>query len=122
MSEFKIDPARCFPEDKIHENGDYYGRCCLCEQPFIGHKRRRICKLCTVEDQATTDVGPGIKLLPESTSLYELAEKQIELLKQLRAWDMFTGRGAVADAGYWCGLINEAIDEFGQYRRRHKGV
>lgn len=42
-----VDPARCWPEDSTHENGDYFCRCITCGNPFIGHKRRVTCKLCT---------------------------------------------------------------------------
>jgi len=35
-----------FPEDAHLENGNYINHCCDCGRPFIGHKRRVICKLC----------------------------------------------------------------------------
>jgi hypothetical protein len=37
---------RDWREDFSHENGNYQCRCVTCEQSFIGHKRRVLCKLC----------------------------------------------------------------------------
>ena len=34
-------------EDAPHENGNYECLCCECDQVFIGHKRRVLCKLCS---------------------------------------------------------------------------
>ena len=39
-------PDRDWTEDAEHENGMYFNICCQCEGGFIGHKRRRVCKLC----------------------------------------------------------------------------
>lgn len=39
--------ARNWTEDAGHENGNYECRCVECEQPFIGHKRRVLCKACS---------------------------------------------------------------------------
>ena len=33
-------------EDFAHENGCYGCRCLECDQPFVGHKRRVICRVC----------------------------------------------------------------------------
>ncbi len=38
---------RNWAEDSSHENGNYECLCCECGQPFIGHKRRVICKACS---------------------------------------------------------------------------
>lgn len=35
-----------WPEDFHLENGNYYNYCTACENEFIGHKRRRVCKVC----------------------------------------------------------------------------
>lgn len=37
---------RDWREDFAHENGSYQCSCCICEQEFIGHKRRVVCKVC----------------------------------------------------------------------------
>lgn len=43
----KPDPAlRDWPEDFPHENGNYTNTCSTCEQRFIGHKTRCVCKVC----------------------------------------------------------------------------
>lgn len=44
----KLDVARNWREDFGHENGRYVNMCGQCELPFIGHKRRRTCKVCAV--------------------------------------------------------------------------
>ena len=36
-----------WPEDFPGENGNYQNTCCNCQQPFIGHKRRAVCKVCS---------------------------------------------------------------------------
>lgn len=37
---------RSWPEDFNGENGCYENSCCYCRHPFLGHKRRVICKVC----------------------------------------------------------------------------
>ena len=37
---------KSWPEDYSHENGSYINQCYLCKSPFIGHKRRVVCKEC----------------------------------------------------------------------------
>lgn len=39
---------KSYQEDFSHENGNYYCRCLRCENDFIGHKRRVICKECLI--------------------------------------------------------------------------
>lgn len=34
-------------EDFCHENGNYENECCKCNNLFIGHKRRVVCKKCS---------------------------------------------------------------------------
>lgn len=41
-----IDISRNWTEDSNHENGNYMNTCSVCDNDFIGHKRRRVCKLC----------------------------------------------------------------------------
>lgn len=38
---------RNWTEDASHENGNYECLCCECDQLFIGHKRRVVCKACS---------------------------------------------------------------------------
>jgi len=38
---------RIWSEDAAHENGNYECLCCECDQVFIGHKRRVLCKACS---------------------------------------------------------------------------
>ena len=33
-------------EDFPYENGKYVCMCCVCQETFLGHKRRVVCKLC----------------------------------------------------------------------------
>lgn len=37
---------RSWKEDFNQENGRYLSRCCVCENEFVGHKRRVVCKQC----------------------------------------------------------------------------
>jgi hypothetical protein len=37
---------RSFPEDREHENGNYYCSCAACGRQFTGYKRRLACKVC----------------------------------------------------------------------------
>lgn len=41
---------RGWPEDALHENGDYENRCCHCGEMFIGHKRRVVCRPCSKQN------------------------------------------------------------------------
>lgn len=41
-----LDGKRDWPEDFNDENGNYSNMCLECGYHFIGHKRRRICKVC----------------------------------------------------------------------------
>lgn len=44
------DPARNWPEDAAHENGNYLNRCVACKQTFVGHKRRAVCRECNRQE------------------------------------------------------------------------
>ena len=46
--EIETDP-RSFPEDSKYENGGYINSCVCCENEFMGHKHRIICKICQDE-------------------------------------------------------------------------
>ena len=36
-----------WPDDFVHENGNYECKCCSCDEHFLGHKRRVICRACS---------------------------------------------------------------------------
>jgi hypothetical protein len=38
--------SRDWPEDAVHENGNYNNECYICHNQFIAHKRTVCCKLC----------------------------------------------------------------------------
>jgi hypothetical protein len=42
-------------EDREHENGSYVNTCSDCDNRFVGHKRRYICKECYVKDKEVWD-------------------------------------------------------------------
>lgn len=50
-----------WPEDFIHENGNYQNKCCHCKTLFIGHKRRQSCKKCS-EDGMSKYTGPIVNV------------------------------------------------------------
>lgn len=41
------DLERDWPEDFHHENGNYLNRCSICDEEFMGHRRRVVCKVCS---------------------------------------------------------------------------
>ncbi len=45
---------RDFPEDAVHENGQYCCFCVSCGHQFVGLKRRIVCKLCTTPSKNAT--------------------------------------------------------------------
>lgn len=48
------DTSRDWPEDKVADpdNGNYWNTCVLCASEFIGHKRRTVCKMCHLTQNA----------------------------------------------------------------------
>jgi hypothetical protein len=42
----EFNSPKSWPEDYEHESGKYMCKCCFCEQSFMGHKRRVVCKEC----------------------------------------------------------------------------
>ena len=42
-------------EDFTHENGMYQNRCRTCNELFLGHKRRLICKECPTQELVNVD-------------------------------------------------------------------
>jgi hypothetical protein len=51
---------RNWTEDAAHENGNYECRCVECGNSFIGHKRRVLCRLCSVL-LSPSDTSPARK-------------------------------------------------------------
>jgi len=43
---------RDWPEDFKHENGNYWNECCSCHGVFAGHKRRVVCKICSMKTRS----------------------------------------------------------------------
>jgi hypothetical protein len=41
-----LNSNRNWTEDYTHENGKYVNFCTICGEPFMGHKRRVVCKEC----------------------------------------------------------------------------
>jgi hypothetical protein len=50
---------RDWMEDFSHENGSYQCLCCICEQEFIGHKRRVVCRVCAAFPQNVPSQVPS---------------------------------------------------------------
>ena len=63
-----------YPEDFEMENGQYMHQCRECENTFVGHKYRRICKVCAEEVESYVDYVEKFKEWDE--------EKQLLLLKK----------------------------------------
>lgn len=49
--------ARDWPEDSAHENGRYWCTCSTCGQRFVGHKRRVVCRTCSMPDETQEREG-----------------------------------------------------------------
>jgi len=47
--------AHSWPEDYADENGKYLNQCVTCNEHFMGHRRRNVCKLCDAENQKWWD-------------------------------------------------------------------
>lgn len=60
------DSPKNWPEDYIHENGNYVNKCCKCNGYFYGHKRRPICKECSgrlIKDKKIADLDLSVRAL-----------------------------------------------------------
>ncbi len=55
-----IDLDRSWPEDESHENGRYQHRCYACDNLFMGHKRRVVCRLCSTIKENTRATTPPV--------------------------------------------------------------
>lgn len=53
-------------EDAEHENGQYFNRCLSCDDDFIGHKRRHVCRKCHYEAKAKYDA-----MTPEERAAFD---------------------------------------------------
>ena len=78
---------RNWTEDFSHENGNYQCKCFKCEQFFIGHKRRVVCKLCAAPQAQPSAMKPATYWKNEFASDYEgtfddHVLKTIELIQQ----------------------------------------
>jgi uncharacterized small protein (DUF1192 family) len=60
---FSDDPRGDWVQDFDHENGQYTCRCLDCDNRFMGHKRRIICRMCSNEPRPVTD--EAVQLLGE---------------------------------------------------------
>lgn len=68
---------RNWTEDASHENGNYECLCCECDQMFIGHKRRVLCKACS--NLLTSHAGSGV-LTSDAWQPIETAPKDGSLI------------------------------------------
>lgn len=70
-----------------------------------------------LSDETITRLELAIDALTsQRDKLLGVAQDQINLLKRLRASDMLTGLTPAANAGAWCGWINDAVDNFTHLR------
>ena len=45
------DSPKNWKEDFSHENGNYMNRCMYCNEMFMGHKRRVVCRECAFKEE-----------------------------------------------------------------------
>lgn len=85
---------RDWKEDFPHENGNYLRTCSRCNETFMGHKRRFICKECIKK--------PELVPIPKSylSMIISLITRDIGRLTQNQSSTMLTNgtRSAVIDA------------------------
>ncbi len=76
-------------EDASFENGNYESRCVECEQPFIGYKRRVLCKACSellrpaapaqepvASDVRTATIEECAKLIESGAGMADLIDQE----------------------------------------------
>lgn len=68
-------------EDFAHENGQYFNRCSACDEDFIGHKRRHICRKCYYESKARYEAMTD----SERAAFDEFVQKEIEEFYKLKS-------------------------------------
>lgn len=80
-----IDDAKCWTEDYPHDNGMYTNRCFKCWNLFVGHKRRRICKVCDVpvEPEVKTELTQDEKSVLLQKIMH-IADEIEEIRKQIK--------------------------------------
>jgi hypothetical protein len=66
--------GRSWTEDAPHENGNYLCECFECEKFFIGHKRRVVCKLCSVPDAERRSESMNTNILNTSLPMVKLPD------------------------------------------------
>lgn len=72
-------PENDWPEDAVHENGQYFNKCVCCACDFIGHKRRHVCKRCHAKGEAHIAT-----MTPEESAAWE-ANRDAAIAKYFRA-------------------------------------
>ncbi len=83
--------TRDYPEDFSFENGNYRSECCCCKKPFMGHKRRYICKVCANPTKPGQPTPQESQETASGAALLELAKtvgstpEELENLKQVLA-------------------------------------
>lgn len=72
--------ARSRPEDVAHENGGYLNTCHYCQQRFMGHKRRVVCKVCNSIPSELETLRAENAMLKENNDLSEVGQALSELV------------------------------------------
>lgn len=82
--------ARDWPEDFAGENGNYANHCIYCQQTFVGHKRRMVCRECFTESKRKFEA-----LSPEDQmALLEKARQEVAEYMAKRLNTVFSEPGS----------------------------
>lgn len=79
-------------EDASHENGQYFQRCCSCDEDFIGHKRRHICRKCHYEGKARYDAMTPEERAAQDTFIAGEIEEFYRVAKQPPRYRQYIGK------------------------------
>lgn len=119
-----MNSPRNWTEDSSHENGNYECRCINCQNSFIGHKRRVVCKLCIgleplltnqhkadITDLIKKDLERFIRDQAHSFGLHELKEEECQEIV-----GRYMQSGIITDAGTLSlSRLSEVVKEIGEW-------
>ena len=82
------ESAHDWVEDFTHENGNYQRRCCDCDTPFYGHKRRVVCRVCAVSslvDEWSFARAIDLTKNPDATSMVRVGDILLGCIREQQA-------------------------------------
>jgi hypothetical protein len=124
-----LNSERDFSEDFSIKNGTYFHHCSQCNEHFMGHKHRKICKVCTAKQpksvtlMSTTNTNdpafPRPHTVADANDPFFKAGASGMTLRQYYAGEALKGLLANPQLVSWTG--NRIIDSEGEYINLDKG-